>query len=130
LSRSGRKEIQRTLVLPAALEADPARLVKILPPLAGRITQLKVQLGQRVEFHQPLAVLESSDLGTAYADYGRAKVLLELAVKNRDRQRGLAKIGRAPGKDLEQAETDFATPAERLEIERVQLQAFYPGEFL
>jgi cobalt-zinc-cadmium efflux system membrane fusion protein len=105
----GQKDIQRTLVLPAVVEADPARLIKILPPLAGRITQLKVQLGQRVEADQPLAVLESSDLGTAYADYSRAKVLLELALKNRDRQRGLAKIGGAADKDLQQAETDFAT---------------------
>ncbi|HYM30580.1 MAG TPA: efflux RND transporter periplasmic adaptor subunit [Candidatus Cybelea sp.] len=103
------KQIQRTLVLPAAVEADPAHLVKILPPLSGRITQMKVQLGQRVEAGQPLAVLDSSDVGTAYADYNRAKVLLELAQKNRERQRGLAKIGGAADKDLQQAETDFAT---------------------
>ena len=48
----GEKEIQRSLVLPAVVEADPARLAKILPPLAGRITQLKVQLGERVELGQ------------------------------------------------------------------------------
>src|SRR5215470_7416547 len=35
------KEVQRNLVLPAVVEADPARLLKVLPPLAGRITQLK-----------------------------------------------------------------------------------------
>ena len=43
------KDIQRTLVLPAVVEADPGHLVKVLPPLAGRITELKVQLGERVE---------------------------------------------------------------------------------
>src|SRR5262249_20273501 len=32
------KEILSTLVLPAVVEADPARLVKVLPPLSGRIT--------------------------------------------------------------------------------------------
>jgi multidrug efflux pump subunit AcrA (membrane-fusion protein) len=55
----GEKKIRRTLSLPAAVEADPARLVKILPPLAGRITSLKVQLGGRVEAGQELAVLDS-----------------------------------------------------------------------
>src|SRR5207302_2004742 len=30
----GEKEIQRTLILPAVVEADPARLVKVLPPLS------------------------------------------------------------------------------------------------
>jgi cobalt-zinc-cadmium efflux system membrane fusion protein len=103
------REIQRTLVLPAVVEADPARLAKILPPLAGRITQLRVQLGQRVDLGQPLAVLDSSDLGTAYADYARAKVLLENATRVRDRQRALVKAGGAAEKDLQQADTDFAT---------------------
>ena len=103
------QEIRRTLVLPAVVEADPSRLVKVLPPLAGRITQLKVQLGERVQEGQPLAVLDSPDLGTAYADHERATVLLELARKNLDRARGLSKIGGAAVKELQQAETDFVT---------------------
>jgi multidrug efflux pump subunit AcrA (membrane-fusion protein) len=73
LSPMPQKEVQRNLVLPAVVEADPARLVKVLPPLAGRITQLKVQLGEEVEKSQPLFVLDSPDLDTAYADYERAK---------------------------------------------------------
>jgi membrane fusion protein, heavy metal efflux system len=103
------EKIQRTLVLPAVVEADPARLVKVLPPLAGRITQLQVQLGQPVESGQPLAVLESSDLRTAYADYDRAKLLLALATKTRDRVRGLGRVGGIAEKEIQQAETDFLT---------------------
>lgn len=105
----GEKEVQRSVVIPAVVEADPARLVKILPPLSGRITELKVQLGQRVEFGQPLVVLDSSDLALAYSDYDRAKVLLALALKNRDRLRNLEKIGGAALKDQQQAETDYVT---------------------
>jgi cobalt-zinc-cadmium efflux system membrane fusion protein len=105
----GEKEIQRSLVLPAVVEADPGRLVKVVPPLAGRITELKVQMGERVERGQPLAVLDSPDLGTAYADHERANVLLELARKNRDRLRDLAKIGGAATKEQLQAETDYVT---------------------
>src|SRR5262249_35654160 len=89
----GQKEIERNLTLPAVVEADPSRLVKILPPLAGRITQLKMQLGQRVEKDQPLAVLDSPDLQTAYADYSRGKVQLANAERNRDRLRALGTIG-------------------------------------
>jgi membrane fusion protein, heavy metal efflux system len=103
------QQIQRTLVLPAVVEADPSRLVKVLPPLAGRITQLKVQLGERVKEGQPLAVLDSPDLGTAYADHERAIVILELARKNRDRARDLAKIGGTAVRELQQAETDYVT---------------------
>jgi membrane fusion protein, heavy metal efflux system len=103
------QDVQRSLVLPAMVEADPARLIKVLPPLAGRVTQLKVQLGEQVEAGQPLVVIDSPDLAAAYADYDRAKVLLSLALKSRDRQRALVKIGGAADKDLQQGETDYAT---------------------
>jgi membrane fusion protein, heavy metal efflux system len=103
------RDVERSLVLPAAVEADPARLIKVLPPLAGRVTQLKVQLGEQVEAGQPLVVIDSPDLAAAYADYDRAKVLLSLALRSRDRQRALIKIGGAADKDVQQSETDYAT---------------------
>jgi membrane fusion protein, heavy metal efflux system len=103
------RDLKRSLVLPAAVEADPGRLIKVLPPLAGRVTQLKVQLGERVESNQPLVVIDSPDLAAAYADYDRAKVLLSLALKSRDRQRNLIKIGGTAEKDVQQAETDYVT---------------------
>ena len=37
------KEIQRSLVLPAVVEADPSRTVKVLPPVAGRVVELKIR---------------------------------------------------------------------------------------
>ena len=103
------QDIARSLALPAVVEADPARLIKVMPPLAGRITQLKVQLGEQAEAGQPLAVIDSPDLAGAYADYDRAKVLLSLATRNRDRQSALVKIGGAADKDLQQGEADYAT---------------------
>ena len=101
------KEVQRNLVLPAVVEADPARLVKVLPPVAGRITQLKVQLGEEVEKGQPLLVLDSPDLDTAYADYERGKANSALAIKSRDRLRELVKTSAVAVKELQQAETDL-----------------------
>lgn len=103
------KDIKRDLVLPAVVEANPAHLVKIDPPVSGRVTQLKVELGERVKAGQPLVVIDSPDLGTAYSDYDRAKVLLALALKTRARETELAKIGGAALKDLQQAETDYVT---------------------
>src|SRR5262249_31127309 len=104
------QEIERTRVLPAAVEPDPARLAKVMTPLSGRVTELNVQLGQRVDAGQGLLVVDSSDLGTAYSDYDKAKVLLDLARKTRDRLRDLAKIGGAALKNQQQGETDNVTP--------------------
>ena len=117
------KDIKRYLVLPAVVEANPAHLVKIAPPVSGRVTQLKVELGERVKAGQPLVVIDSPDLGTAYSDYDRAKVLLALALKTRTRETELAKIGGAALKDLQQAETDYVTA--RAEYQRAMAAAQY-----
>jgi len=109
------QEIERTLVLPAVVEPDPARLAKVMTPLSGRVTELNVQLGQRVAAGQPLLVVDSSDLGTAYSEYDKAKVLFDFATKNRNRLRDLARIGGAAVKDLQQAETDYVTAQAELQ---------------
>jgi cobalt-zinc-cadmium efflux system membrane fusion protein len=116
------QEIKRSLVLPAVVEADPGRLIKVLPPVAGRVTQLKVQLGERVESNQPLVVIDSPDLAAAYADYDRAKVVFSLASKSRDRQRNLIKIGGAAEKDVLQAETDYVTAEVELQRANARLK--------
>ncbi len=102
------KEIPRALVLPAVVEADPARTVKVLPPVAGRIVDLRIQLGERVARGQPLAVIESGDLGQAYADDDKARSMLSLTKQALERQRGLVNAGGGAVKDLEQAESDYA----------------------
>ena len=68
-----------TLVSPAVVEADPARTVNILPPVAGRVVKLEVRLGDRVVKGQPLAVIESGDLAQAYADDDKARDALQHA---------------------------------------------------
>jgi membrane fusion protein, heavy metal efflux system len=116
------KPFQRTLTLPAVVEVDPARLAKVLPPLAGRITQLKVQLGQRVEVGQPLAVLDSADLRAAYNDYDRAKISLGLATKVRDRLHSLGKVGGISEKEVQQSDADFATAEAELQRAEARLR--------
>ena len=79
------KEVAHTLVLPAMVEADPARTVKVLPAVAGRITGLKVRLGERVAKDQELLVIDSGDLAQAYSDRDKARAQLILAKKAMDR---------------------------------------------
>jgi cobalt-zinc-cadmium efflux system membrane fusion protein len=69
-----------------------------------------------VKANQPLVVIDAPDLATAYADYDRAKELLSLALKNRDRERILGKEGWAALKDLQQIEADYATA--QVELQR------------
>lgn len=93
---------------PAVVEADPARTVNVLPPLGGRVSELKIQLGETVQSGQELIAIESGDLAQVQSDIIKAKATVELTKKALDRQRDLAKIGGGPVKDLEQATSDYA----------------------
>jgi cobalt-zinc-cadmium efflux system membrane fusion protein len=119
----GTEDIQRKLVLPAVVEADPARTVKVLPPVTGRVTNLLVQLGERVTQGQDLAVIDSGDLALAYADVEKAKSMVTLTKKTLDRQLGLEKANAAAIKDREQAQSDYAQAVAELERAETRLRA-------
>ncbi|HYA86618.1 MAG TPA: efflux RND transporter periplasmic adaptor subunit [Nitrospirota bacterium] len=97
-----------TLVSPAVVEADPARTVNILPPLAGRVVNLVVRLGDHVVKGDPVVAIDSGDLGQAYADDDKARDALQHAERTLERVRGLHDAGAGSLKDLEQAESDYA----------------------
>ena len=123
VAEAASKETSRKLVLPAVVEADPARTVKVLPPVAGRVLDLKVQLGGRVTEGQELAVIDSGDLAQAYSDIEKARSMLTLTKKALDRQLGLEKAGGAAIKDREQAQSDHAQAVAELDRAETRLRA-------
>jgi len=96
------------LILPAAVEADPARTINVLPPVTGKVVELMVQLGDQVTEGQPLAVIDSGDLAQAYADHDKALETQRLTKQVLDRARALTSARGGAIKDLEQAESDYA----------------------
>lgn len=119
--------LRRVLDTPALVEADPARTAKILPPLGGRIVDLKVALGDRVVQGQPVAIIESADLAQAYDDDDKAHSVLDVAKRAYDRQRGVTGIGAGADKDLEAAR-DAYTQADA-EYQRTQAHLKAVGQF-
>ena len=117
------KDVVRTLVLPAIVEADPSRTVRVMPPVTGRVTELKVPLGGRVTQGEVLAVIDSSDLAQAYADVEKARSTVTLTRKALDRQMALEKAGGAAIKDREQAQSDYAQAAAERERSEGRLRA-------
>jgi cobalt-zinc-cadmium efflux system membrane fusion protein len=117
------KEIQRTMVFPSVVEADPARTVKVLSPLAGRVVSLKVQLGDHVTQGQELAVITSGDLAQAYSDDEKARTLVRLTKQVLDRQVGLEKSGGGPVKDREQAQSDYDQAKSELDRAETRLRS-------
>lgn len=95
----------RTLDFPATIEADAARQVDIRPPLAGRLLQLDVHVGERVQRGQLLATIASGDMDQAYADVAKAHDALDLARKTLARTRGVEAAGGAALKDTQAAQS-------------------------
>jgi cobalt-zinc-cadmium efflux system membrane fusion protein len=116
--------VSAPFVLPAAVEANPAKLVKVLPPLGGRIVSIDKQLGERVKAGDVLFTIDSADLAQARSDARKAQAALALARRNLDRQRELDKSGIAATHDLEQAQNDYeqaASDVARAEARLAQL---------
>ena len=95
-----------TIDIPGVVEADPANTVNILPPLTGRLLELKVKLGDAVKAGQIVAVMSSPDLAQAYADADKARDALELAQKAQQRGEGVNSAGANAAKDLEQIKSN------------------------
>ena len=85
----------RQLQLPAVVEADPADVTNILSPLTGRVTALKVRLGDRVRRGQVLAVIASGDMAQANSDVEKAEDAFATADKALTRARGVQQAGGA-----------------------------------
>ncbi|SFR92909.1 membrane fusion protein, cobalt-zinc-cadmium efflux system [Dyella sp. OK004] len=101
------RDLAHPLSAPAMVEADPAHTVNILPPVTGRIAELKVGLGDRVTRGQVLAVIASGDYAQAMSDRQKASDALALAKKTLDRAEGVKQAGGAAQKDLETARSAF-----------------------
>jgi membrane fusion protein, heavy metal efflux system len=94
-------------VFPGIVEADPTHTANVLPPLTGKVMELKVGLGDHVTRGQLLAVIDSGDLAQAYADVDKAKDALDLAKKTLDRARAVKAAGGNATKDLEGAQSGY-----------------------
>jgi membrane fusion protein, heavy metal efflux system len=62
------------LEVAARVSADPSQVVRIFPPLSGRILGLRVLPGQEVKKGDVIAQLQSSDIAAARADFEKAKI--------------------------------------------------------
>jgi cobalt-zinc-cadmium efflux system membrane fusion protein len=112
--------------LPAVVEADPARLVRVLTPATGRIVGIAKRLGDEVRAGDVLFTIDSADLAQAHADAAKAHAALALARRNLARQRELDASEIAARRDLEQAQGDYeqaASEAARADARLAQLGA-------
>src|SRR5215469_11259222 len=113
---------------PGVVESDPARTFNVLPPGAGRVREVKVGLGDRVQRGQVLATIDSPDLAQAYSDNDKAAAAATLAAKNLKYQEEQFRIGAAAQRDLEAARNDNAQAVAEYARSRERLRAMGGAE--
>jgi len=116
------------ITAPGIVESDPVRTVTVLPPGGGRVRDVKVVLGDRVQRGQVLVVIDSPDLAQAYADNDKAASVARLAAANLQRAEGQFKIGAIAQRDLDQARSDNQQAVAEYNRSREHLRAIGAAE--
>ena len=119
----GQDTLPHEVSLPATVEANPASTVNILPPLTGRLLELKVRLGDTVRRGQVLATMSSPDLAQAVADAQKARDALDLAQRALVRARGVNEAGSNATKDVEAAQSAVAQQTAELRRSEARLRS-------
>ncbi|NVD69972.1 efflux RND transporter periplasmic adaptor subunit [Duganella sp. BJB1802] len=121
VASAAEQTVARAIPVPAVVEADPAHLVRVVPPVAGRIEQLLKHLGDTVKAGDALFTMDSADVAAAHSDASKAQAGLTLARRNLERQKELRAADISAHKDLEQAESDYAQALSESERSKARL---------
>jgi len=125
-------EVERADVADVAgtIEFDEERTARLNAPIAGRVTELLVRMGDRVEADAALIAIDSPEVKAAQAEYVRAESDARLTRKAADRAERLKAARAVADKDWQQATEDARKAAAELERARAQLERLRvaPGE--
>ncbi len=128
---------------PGKVEANPNRISRVLMPVAGRIRQVLVKLGDAIQEGQALVTIESPEAGAAMtahlqmqAQLRQARAALAKADKDLSRSRDLYEHRAVPLKDVLSAENELAQAQSAVEqaqagaegaLHRLEMLGLRPG---
>ena len=114
--------------LNARIAYDENVTTRLSAPIAGRITRLNAEAGDRVSAGQALALLDAPELATAIADVDKAAADEARKRTAFDRAKTLTEGGVAPRKDLENADADLRQAAAEAQRARSRLRNLARGQ--
>ena len=83
------QNIEDTVRMNGKVSFDDQRVAHVFSPVTGRVVKIHVGLGQRVKKGDPLATLQSPDIGSASSDLGKADAELIAAGHDFKRKKAL-----------------------------------------
>jgi len=116
------QEIDDTLVTSGRVTFEDIKVGHVFSPVTGRVLRIGVELGAKVKAGQPLAVIQSPDMGSASSDVAKADADLIAAEHGMQRERELLAKNATSQKDYEAAEDAYRQA--RAEKQRAMQKAF------
>ncbi|HET9625026.1 MAG TPA: efflux RND transporter periplasmic adaptor subunit [Kofleriaceae bacterium] len=120
--------------IPARITFDETKTSRLGSPLAGRITAVTVERGQRVKAGSPLFTVASPSLADLRADLEKAQVQRASAKINLDRTQALVDSQSLPGKELvaarqQMSEAELAVTAAQQKLASLRVSASSDASF-
>jgi cobalt-zinc-cadmium efflux system membrane fusion protein len=121
-------DVDDVLMTSGRIAFDEARVAHVLSPVTGRVEQIQAPLGAHVRKGDPLALLESPDLGVATSDLNKAGADLTAAEHDYARQKQLFEGKAASQAALEQSQDAWRKTKAEFERARRKVELLHsPG---
>jgi cobalt-zinc-cadmium efflux system membrane fusion protein len=114
----GERDVDDTILTAGTVTLDDIRTGHVFSPVTGRVVQIVAQLGQRMKKGDPLATIESPDVGSAVSDVHKADADLIAAEHDFKRKKSLFEQKAGSAADLETAEDTYRRA--QAEVERAR----------
>ena len=114
---------------PGIIEANPKFMADVRPPLVGRLTSIKVNLGDLVQKNQVLATISSPNLAYAQAAFEKAKNNLLLTKNAFRRSQEVNRAGGNSVKDVQLAESNYLQALADTQSTEAQLKMLGHNKF-
>jgi cobalt-zinc-cadmium efflux system membrane fusion protein len=116
------RDVDDTILTSGRIAFDDQRVGHVFSPVTGRVVQIRAELGERVKKGQPLATIESPDIGNAVSDENKAQADLIAAEHDYKRQRDLMAERATSQAIVEQSEDSWRKA--KAELDRAHQKAF------
>jgi len=116
------EDLDKTLTTSGRITFEDIKVGHLYSPVTGRVIRIDVQLGQHVKKGQPLAVIQSPDIGQASSDVAKADADLIAAEHDVQREKALLDKQATSYKDYETAEDTYRQA--KAEKQRASQKAF------
>jgi len=122
LATVAEQDVDDVLVTGGTVTLEDTLTGHVFAPVSGRIVKIDAELGARVKKGDPLASIESPDIGSAVSDVHKAEASLIAAQHDLQRKKDLFEQRASSEADVETAEDTYRTA--KAEIQRARQKQF------